>query len=204
MTAPEQRAGGLDANARGIAVLVVAAAIGLLLLWKAGGTDDATAVTTDARSTTTVDTSDVTGDSGVDSTTATTAGGEPGSSTTAAAGTNGTAPGEVNVIVLNGSGKTGVAKTNTVAIAAAGYMVGTPGNANARIDTTAVYFAEGFEAEATAVASVLGKPADVVTALPDPPPGPGADASDVVVVLGMETAPVGGGNDASTTTTAAG
>ena len=36
MTAPEQRAGGLDANARGIAVLVVAVLIGFLLLLKAG------------------------------------------------------------------------------------------------------------------------------------------------------------------------
>ena len=56
MTAPEHRAGGLDANARGIAVLVVAVLIGLLLLWKAGDSGSSE-VTTSGATPSTVDTS---------------------------------------------------------------------------------------------------------------------------------------------------
>ncbi len=70
MTAPEQRAGGLDANARGIAVLAVAVLIGFLLLLKAGD-GGSSEVSTGGGTPSTVDTS------GIESTTT-----APGSDTT--------------------------------------------------------------------------------------------------------------------------
>lgn len=176
-------------------ILVVAVAIGLLLLWKAGPDDGATTVSTGS--------SDTTVDAGADRDPSTTTTAAPGVSTTVA-GKNGRPPGEVEVIVLNGSGKSGVAATNTLTIGAAGYKMAGPANANAQIDKTAVYYAKDFQVEATAVAAVLGKPADAVAALPAPAPGPGADKAKVVVVLGKETPAAEGGGGASTTTTAAG
>lgn len=196
MTAPTQRAGGLDANTRGILVLVAAVAIGLLLLWKAGGPGDATPVSSGAPSTT-VDTSGL-GEEG-DGTTTTAGEGEVTSTTTA--GDAGREPGEVTVLVLNGSGIGGAAAANSTAIGEKGYQMGQPSDANANIDATAVYYAEGFQAEATQVATVLGKEASVVAPMPDPVPGPGADAANVVVVLGADTSPPGGGDDAAATTT---
>lgn len=176
-------------------ILVVAVAIGLLLLWKAGPDDGATAVSTGPSDTTVA--AGPEGDSSSSSTTT-----APGASTTAPEN-QGRPPGEVTVIVLNGSGKSGVAATNTLTIGAAGYKMAGPANANAQIDKTAVYYAKDFQVEATAVAAVLGKPADSVAALPAQAPGPGADKSNVVVVLGKETPAAEGGGGASTTTTTA-
>lgn len=201
MTAPQQRAGGLDANARGIVVLVAAVLIGLLLLWKTGGDGGATAVTAGATTSTTVDISGVT--DGATSTTV--AGAKAGSNTTTTGATKpDRAPGEVKVLVLNAEGPTGSAAAASDTIGAAGYVMGSAANAAAGVkaDSTAVYYAEGYQAEATAVALVLGRTADVVAALPSPVPGPGADASNVVVVLGNDTSPAG--TDASATTTTAG
>ena len=46
MTAPEARSGGLDGNARGLVVLVVALVVGFLLLLNAGGGGSSTEVAT--------------------------------------------------------------------------------------------------------------------------------------------------------------
>ena len=81
-------------------------------------------------------------------------------------------PGEVSVVVLNGSELTGVAGAASESIGAAGYQMGNPDNANSRLDATTVYFAEGYEAEAAQVAEVLGKAPDVVAAMPPEAPGP--------------------------------
>ncbi len=206
MTAPTRPAGGIDANVRGIAVLVGAVVIGLLLLFNVGSDDDATAVSTTDTTSTTVDTSGIGGGqsttSAVDGVTT-----APTSATATTATTATTSPqrqpGEVSVVVLNADGPPGSAGAASETIGAAGYQMGAPGNANADVtlDTSAVYFAEGFQAEATAVAMVLGKASEAVQALPQPAPGPGAEASNVVVVLGKDTAPASGADDATTTTT---
>ncbi|MBX3284237.1 MAG: LytR C-terminal domain-containing protein [Actinobacteria bacterium] len=199
MTAPEHRAGGLDANARGIAVLVVAVLIGLLLLWKAGDTGSSE-VTTSGATPSTVDTS------GLESTT--TLPGSDTTTTTADTGGEGRPPAEVKVVVLNGSGKSGVAASNSEAIGQKGYTMLTPGNAAARSSTTAVYYAEGYQTEAEAVAAALGKTPDIVVAKPTTSLGPNSDTANVVVVLGADVAPASGstgssGSASSTTTTAA-
>lgn len=179
MTAPETRTGGFDANARGIAVLVVAVLVALLLLLKAGG---------DGNTSTAAD------DTGGGVTTTAPLGGSttttPDDTTTTTAASSGDRePKDVTVLVLNGGGPAGVAKANSDAIGEKGYTMGAYTNASATVATTVVYYADGYQAEAEAVASALGKSADVVEAMPDTPPGPGADTADVVVVLGQDTPP---------------
>lgn len=187
MTAPQQRAGGLDANARGILVLVAAVAVGFFLLLGTGssGADSDAGPATEPTVDVNLDDDETTDDTTVDDVADTTTTTEPEST--------GLQPGEISVVVLNGGGIAGAAGSTTQTLADAGYQMGAAGNAaeSPGVETTAVYFAEGFEAEATAVASVLGRPADVVAAMPEASPGPGAEAANVVVVLGQDVAPVG-------------
>ncbi len=196
MTAPEARAGGIDANTRGIAVLVVAVLIGVVLLLQAGKSNGTTNVAT-AGSDTTVDTS------GLATTTTTTA--PAGDTTTSTQPALSTRPvSEVQVLVLNGSGKVGVAAAGTNTLRSAGYATLEPTNANQGIRpaTTTVYFAAGYQADATGVARVLGRGPEAVTALPNPAPGPGTEAANVVVLLGADTTAVDtAASSASTTTT---
>lgn len=198
MTAPEPRPGGLDSNVRGLLVLGVAVVVGALLLWSWG--DDSTTTVDAGKSdtTTTVDISDL-------GSTTSTAPAEDTTSTTAPASEN--SPSEVSVIVLNGSGKTGVAASTSATIGEAGYNMLTPGNAPAQADTTSIYFAEGFEADAIAVANVLGKGADAVKPVTEASLGGAEGDADVTVVLGKDTAPASGdtsgSTDSSTTSTTA-
>lgn len=197
MTAPEARPGGLDSNARGLIVLVVAIVIGGLLLWS-WGDDGTTTVDAGKESTaTTVDVSDL----GTSTTAA-----DSGTSTSTTAATSGRAPSEVSVIVLNGSGQTGVAASTSATIGESGFSMLTPGNAPANAETTAVYYADGYEADAIAVAQVLGKGTDAVKPVTEASLGGAEGDADVVVVLGADTPPASGGSTtgSSTTTTSAG
>ena len=193
MTAPQQRASGFDANARGIAVLATAVVIGFLLLLNTGGTSGANGPVSADKSPK-VDTS------GIDGGTTTTTSAR--TTTTSATSAGDRKPGDVSVLVLNADGPAGSAGVASKTIGAAGYKMGTPTNANTGITltTSAVYYAEGFQAEATAVARVLGKPASVVAPMPSPVPGTGADKADVVVVLGKDTIPAGTTTTSTTST----
>lgn len=196
MTAPEPRPGGLDSNARGLIVLVAAIVVGGLLLWS-WGDDGSTTVDAGKESTaTTVDVSDLG---------TTTTGADAGTTSTTAA-TSGKSPSEVSVIVLNGSGQTGVAASTSSTIGESGYVMLTPANAPANVETTTVYYADGFEAEAIAVAQVLGKGTDAVKPVTEASLGGAEGDADVVVVLGADTPPASGGSTSgsSTTTTSAG
>jgi hypothetical protein len=169
--------------ARGAALVVVAVLIGLVLL--RNGLDTSEAITTNGGSPGS-DSSDSTdgGDGGDDGTDGTTT-----SSTVPLR-----APAEVPTVVLNDSGVTGAAGKYSTALTALGYALTDVDGANA--DTagdaaaTVIYFVEGFEGEAAAVAVAIGAPETVApAALPDPPPGVVTGAS-VVVVLGTDLAGV--------------
>jgi len=190
MTAP-QRSHGLDGNVRGLIVLGVAVLIGFLLLAQAGD-DGSTTVTADSGTTPAAE------ESGDDGGTATTAANGatsvPNSTTTTAANggeePTGTtrAPASVSVVVLNGSGGIkGVAGATTDKIKAKGYKTLEPGNA-APVDKTTVYYTEGFQADANAVAGVLGLAPTSVSAAPANPPA-GSTGANVIVVLGKDTPP---------------
>jgi hypothetical protein len=99
----------------------------------------------------------------------------------------------VKVLVLNGSGKSGVAKAGADALKPAGYTTLDPTNAKSTVTTSVVYAAPGFEADAIAVAGLLGLPPTVVKPLTVPPPAEVGDPADaaVVAVLGPDSAAAG-------------
>lgn len=198
MTAPTPRSNGLDANARGLAVLAVAVVIGLLLLLKAGDTGT-TQVAAVPGTTNTVDVSGIGGKTdNSDSTTTTPEDTTTSSSTPSDAAR---APADVKVLVLNSGGPAGTAGATSSTVGEKGYSMATAGNAATRgRAATAIYYAAGFEVEAADIAGLLGKTSDAVKAMPTTSPGPGADKADIVVVLGKDTAPASSSGSATTTT----
>lgn len=104
-------------------------------------------------------------------------------------------PADVRVYALNGFGGSGVAGAATTQLGAAMYVTVPADNVpgDQQVQASAVYFTPGFDADAVAVATVLGLAATVPTPLPTPlpPQVPGGDVkgANVVVVLGPDYAP---------------
>lgn len=202
MTAPDHRTSGFDSNARGLAVLAVAVVVGLLLLLNAGdGGASETVATGDGNggTQTTLDISGI-GDESDESTTTT-----PDQTTTSSVPETADTrpPSQVKVLVLNSGGPAGTARSTSDSIGETGFVMQSPDNATARgASTTVVYYADTYQADAEAVAAVLGKSADVVREMPSTSPGPGADNANVVVVLGADTPPASSGSSGTTTTAA--
>jgi LytR cell envelope-related transcriptional attenuator len=101
--------------------------------------------------------------------------------TTAAAGAAVKPPAQVRVLVLNGSGVTGAAKTKTNQLRALGYNTLTPTDTPTRTGTVAECKV-GFESEALVLAKAVGTTAKVI-AFPTPPP-PNTDNVDCIVIIG--------------------
>jgi hypothetical protein len=97
-------------------------------------------------------------------------------------------PAQVSAIVLNGSGVAGAAGTYTTALSDRGYQTVEAGNANARVESTEVYFTPGFDQEALVLARSIGSTA-TPQPLGTPPPGD-VGTANVVVVLGPDLASV--------------
>jgi len=170
---------------RGIALVVVAAALGLLLLGKALDGPSSAEITGDAVSSGTP-TDDTTP---ADSSTTVPVTAAP---TTVAAAID---P-NVKVIVANGSGVGGVAGRYTDTLGAAGALMGTPTNlaeGQPRVDGTTVYYVSPqAEPTARAVAATISNPTVTVpvAALPSADLIENADiqGSGVVVVVGRDLA----------------
>lgn len=98
-------------------------------------------------------------------------------------------PGEVTVLVANGSGVAGAAARFTEQVAASGYVTAEPANmrGGARADASVVYYTEGYEAEAAALAATLS-PVPVVEPLPEPAPVDDLRGAAVLLVLGPDLA----------------
>jgi hypothetical protein len=98
------------------------------------------------------------------------------------------APAEVVVWVLNGGGPAGTASNGSQVVTNAGYQSVEPENAPQDVPQSIVYFIEGYQADAAAVATLLGFGADRVQPLPDPPPVPNGDlrGAQVLAVLGPD------------------
>jgi hypothetical protein len=95
-------------------------------------------------------------------------------------------PAEVSVIVANGSGKTGAAGALKTTLGGQGYTTvdtadGPP------VTTTVVYYAEGYQAEAKALATAIGTDPAAVRVLPAEPPVP-MEGATLLVVLGPDKA----------------
>jgi hypothetical protein len=99
-------------------------------------------------------------------------------------------PAEVKVFVLNGSGLVGVAQQATDILNGRGYTTIAPKNAPANVPATAVYYVEGYQADALQVAAALGAESTQVQPMPAPGTNPAIPAdtqgANVVAVLGPD------------------
>lgn len=167
-------AGG--AMARGIALIVAAVLLGVILL---NATDAPEPLT-------------VSSDESPEVTTEAPSGGNPTTTVVAPVGSDTTGPAaarppaEVTVLVANGAQVQGAASKLSTQIAGGGFTMTSPANA-APVPTSSVYFAEGYEADARAVAALL-TPAPPVALMPSPPPVDDLRGAQVVVVQGPELA----------------
>lgn len=163
------RSSGMAAG-RGAALLAVAVVIGIVLLnaadnepsrqVSAGG--DATTTTVADEATTTL---------------------APTTSTVPAR-----APKEVKVLSTNGTDVKGAARKATDVLRTAGFNVLAPVDFGKDVTASAVYFTDGFEREALAVATSLSLGPAVVKAMPTPPPLADTRGANVLVVVGPEVA----------------
>ncbi len=102
-------------------------------------------------------------------------------STTSTTGSGGRPPAEVRVLVENGSGLSQAAATLANELRGKGYAIAGTGNAPLQTGTT-VACLEGFEDEATSLATAVGGGA-TVTAFPATPPA-GSENADCLVIKG--------------------
>ena len=171
--------GADNANFRGIALVIVAAALGIFLIAKSFDSSSGTSVTTG--STTTTATTAVGGTSSTG----------PASSTPGATNPQTTTanPGGVHVLVLNAAGVNGAAGRLRDTLKGLGYTAAAA-TAAKQAATTVVYYVDGFKADATNVAAALTLGADSVLLIPNPPPADAKTLGDntVVVLLGRDKA----------------
>ncbi len=143
------------------------------------GTDDGT---TDQGATDSAD--DGTTDGGTDGTAAT--------PTETAIPTGGVlhAAAEVRIMVANGTGVQGLAKTVSDSLVSAdGYVGLNPANSTNgdTVALTTVYYAPGYQLDASRIAQTLGK--DRIMPLPTPPPVEDLQDANIVIELGADSVP---------------
>jgi hypothetical protein len=111
------------------------------------------------------------------------------SSTTSTTAAGPREPEDVTVLVANGSGLQGAAATVTEALGGAGYATAEPSNLaeGTRANASAVYYVEGYEDEAAALAETF-TPAPPVAPMPVPPPLDDLRGASVLLVLGPDLA----------------
>lgn len=98
-------------------------------------------------------------------------------------------PADIKVLVANGTNVNGAAAKVASRLQPVGYQLLKPGNTT-RNDYTAsgVQYAEGFQAEAQALATALGIPAASVQPIPLPAPLTDLQAANILVVVGNDLA----------------
>ena len=158
--------------ARGVALIATAVVLGLFIVRNgfdtASSADDGTPTTEAASGTTTP------------------AGGE-GATTTTAAGPAALSPSEVTVLVANASGVSGAAGELTATLASQQFQTVPETNAPNSVGATQVLFTSGFDADAPAVATAIGAPAESVAPMPNPPPVE-LGGAQILVLLGPDLA----------------
>ncbi len=95
-------------------------------------------------------------------------------------------PNEVSIRVGNGSGKSGVAGRGSTVLQNAGYTLLSAKNSDVKLASTAVYYVEGYGADAEVVATLLNVPITNIAPMPENP-GVAVDTATVVVILGSDT-----------------
>ena len=168
-------AGG--AAGRGILLIAVAVLVGVLILRNGfdngSGGGSSAPPTTQAGATTTSATNTTAAGGSTDSTTPPPASTRPNN--------------QVKVFVANGAGVQGAAGRAVETLTPLGY-VAVAGNSPNRVQTTTVYYTEGYQAEAQGIAAALGAPAAAVQPMPTPPPVADIQGAQVLVMLGPDIA----------------
>ncbi|HEX4905106.1 MAG TPA: LytR C-terminal domain-containing protein [Acidimicrobiales bacterium] len=100
-------------------------------------------------------------------------------------------PAEVTVLVANGAGIPGLASKIGDQLKGANFVVAEPGNTKAPADESAVFFTPGYEGDAAAIAALLSPPPKVAP-LPDPPPVDDMKSAHVLVVAAADLAAASG------------
>jgi hypothetical protein len=95
-------------------------------------------------------------------------------------------PALVKVYVLNGSGLVGVAQEATDILNGRNYTTIPPANAPSKVPASRVYFLESYQADAEAIAGLLGLVATAVEPMPAAPPITDLAGANVVVILGPD------------------
>ncbi len=178
---PRGRAAPATSTAtRGVIVVVFALFIGFMLLWKGGGGAAEGTPENDLPGTTAPANTDV--------------------PTTVAPPATAVPPAELKVVVANGTTVKGLAGQTADQLKAAGFTASTATDATQNnVVTSQVYFVEGAEGDAQAVATAIGLPADRVVPIGATPPPVAVGDAKVVVIVGAD-APAAGGGGATTTT----
>jgi hypothetical protein len=183
------------------AVVLVVFVIAVVALVDVGTRASVSSVPTAAASTTTTPTT--TAQAGA-STTTTTAGSHAASTTTttvkskgkdhkAAATTTTTAPpSSVSVVVANATSTNGLAAHFSTVIAAGGWNMGTPIDANTTEATSAVYYASDEQEAAASIATTIGVQPTAVLPITSATPVSYPTGTDVVVVIGEDLASTSG------------
>jgi hypothetical protein len=96
------------------------------------------------------------------------------------------APSAVTVVVANATQTNGLAGHYTAVLAAHGWAMQTALDATAAEQSSAVYYAANYQAEATAIATTLGLKPAAVLALTAAVPVTGITGDDIVVVIGAD------------------
>ena len=158
--------------ARGIALIVLAVVLGIVLL---NATDRTPSFTESTGSKATV-------------TTVTPSGGSTSSSSTPAT-TKSKAhdPSAVSILVANGSGVKGAAAKIATTLAGSNYVLKTSVNTKTPAASSIVYYTPGYDADARAIASLL-TPAPSVQPMPDPLPVADLTGANVLVVVAADIA----------------
>ncbi len=170
---------------RGVVLIVIAVLLGVVLLNATDEpftTDDGTtAIGGDDDATDAPDDDEEPDDGAVTTTPSTTP------STTPAAAAR--PPAEVTVLVANGSGVAGAAATFSEQVGASGYVTAAPANTRGGelVEASVVFYTEGYEAEAAALAGTLS-PVPAIAPLPEPAPVDDLRGAAVVLILGPDLA----------------
>jgi hypothetical protein len=156
---------------RGLALILVAVVLGVVLLRSTDHTPSLAATSTPRKATTT--------------TTSTPA--STGSSTSTTTATTGHDPSKVAILVANGSGKTGAAAKVAQGLAASNYVLKPSTNTKTPASASVVYYTAGYDADAKAIARLL-TPQPATQAMPTTLPVANLAGANVLVVVAADLA----------------
>ena len=166
MTAPHAHSSGGGSAGRAIVLVIVAVALGALLLARGFDGADDTSASGNGDNAEQASPDPDEGDNGDEPT-----GEEQSTSTTTTTTTTVPPivthlPGQVKVAVANGTGERGRASRTTGVLNAGGYVTAAKNTEQDRVSESVIYYRPGYGDDAKAVASALGAPADLLTPAP--------------------------------------